>query len=346
MQNGFSFNGVHCSNFGCAYIPAPEDRFAMPEMEVSSTDVTSRDGGYYHSSRYKSREFKLKCYFEDITYETFTNMRRWLAKDKVGKLVFDTRPDVYYWVRPTEHINPATYSAEHGWLSQPLFSGTFTVTLTAFNPFGFMRIISYENLEDGIMTRYSGILPREMMPALPDVADTDFLVYNPGTQRCETVIELAGSAPSGLVIRNLSNGSCCKIAGLPAEGSVIIDGTLGRVSTYYNSIEEDAFELHDEGYIILESFGDVYRDVSVQATSGSNQLALIGIDASESMIGLFVYVGDEWLRITDVTDEHNIVVAKNMETDEVFTTTITGMNELSIEGTDVALTTLSVTYVP
>lgn len=243
---------------------------------MSSGDRSWGDGGYYYYSKYKVRTFGLRCFFEDITREELNQIILWLSKDSCGKLIFDDRKDVYYMVRPAGVTDLEPFGVRHGWMNQMTYSGTFTCQMTAYDPLGVMNISS---TEDGAMTEdysYCGILPSSMMPPEPVTTDTSFLIYNCGTNRCEPVIELAGSAPSGVTIRNLSNGTTCTLVALPEEGTVRIDGAIGKVTVVTEGGEEEAFELHDDGYISLESYGVIFRDVIVQTTAGSNLLTVTG----------------------------------------------------------------------
>lgn len=248
----------------------------MPGVEVSSENRSWMDGGYYYNSKYQIRTFNLKCFFEDITREELNQILLWLSKDSCGKLVFDDKKDVYYMVRPSGLTNLEPYGVRHGWMNQVTYSGTFTAVMTAYDPLGVMDITSVEDEALGTDYSYCGILPASMMPPEPTVSDTSFLVYNCGTHRCEPVIELKGSAPSGMTIRNISNGTSCALVGLPEEGIVRVDGRLGLVAVVTEGGEEDAFELHDDGYITLESYGTIYRDVVIQTTSESNRLTVAG----------------------------------------------------------------------
>ena len=137
MTDGFSYGGVHCSKYNITYIPDAKDNwFSSPSFSVYEEEVTRRDGGYYYGNSVKIRKFTLKCYFEEITREMREEIRNWLDRNTKGKLVFDDRPYVYYNVRPTNVTTGEIYPllTKHG----EVFSGTFTATFSAYDPFGYV----------------------------------------------------------------------------------------------------------------------------------------------------------------------------------------------------------------
>ncbi len=57
-MQGFSFAGMHSSQFGCCYIPSPLDQGReMPGFVVEDIEVDGRDGEYYVGNRVKPRDF-------------------------------------------------------------------------------------------------------------------------------------------------------------------------------------------------------------------------------------------------------------------------------------------------
>ncbi len=106
-----------------------------------------------------------------------------------------------------------------------LFSGTFEACFTAYDPFGKMLRTAYADAPMEGELEATGILPAAMMPPAPVVAGGSFLIYNPGTERAQTVICLAGDAGDGILIRNLTTGQRCKIIDLRLgsllEGAVL-----------------------------------------------------------------------------------------------------------------------------
>lgn len=71
----------------------------------------------------------------------------------------------------------------------------------------------------------TGILPAAMMPPASTVTGGSYLIYNPGTERAQTVIRVTGDAGDGVLIRNLTTGQRCKIVNL-RPGSLLEGAVL------------------------------------------------------------------------------------------------------------------------
>jgi len=125
---------------------------------------------------------------------------------------------VTYSVHPVKAISPKLYIDNNN--GRDLYSGTFTITFVANEPFGKLnkKAADGEVDYDGSM-RDTGMIPAEMMPPDPAVDDTQFLLYNCGTEKAHTVLRIAGSVDStdGLTIRNNTNGTMCRIIGLDSS---------------------------------------------------------------------------------------------------------------------------------
>ena len=212
-MDGFTFAGVHSSALGCWYRPAAKARGDdMPDFEISDLNPESRDGGYYIGSRVRPREFDLDCYFEDVTEETLVGIYRWLRRDTAGRLIFDSKPFIYYDVILSKRISITLY--DHAEDGVKKYSGTFTASFTCYEPFGKLLQLSYEDAATQRELICTGILPTRMMPEAPGVASRRFLLYNPGTERAHTILRLAGNVGDGMLIRNLTTGQRCKVIGL------------------------------------------------------------------------------------------------------------------------------------
>ena len=156
------------------------------------------DGGYYYGSHLKIRTFVLDCFFEDLTETQLRKLSRWLDRKTAGPLVFDARPHVKYMVRPSKPFEPELYEHVLEGNGYPTYSGTFSMTFTAPDPFGYLTDISHASEEDvAAMRSYCGVLREDQMPKEPDGSTETFLVYNCGTEPCGLNIALCGRAPNG-----------------------------------------------------------------------------------------------------------------------------------------------------
>lgn len=286
-MSGFSYNGIHCSTYQCEYIPDEKDRwFVESAYKVFDNDVAWKHGGYYYGSRAKVRQFKLKCYFEEITTATREKIRRWLSRDTSGKLIFDDRPFVYYNVRPADVPAGEIYN------DTGKYSGTFTITFNAYNPFGYLSRKSNTGDEDDYAEDYCGIIPASMMPAPPTVDSRSFMVYNPGTECCGLDLKIAGSASNPIRFINKRNGSNCVISSFPETGLLEIHGDTAFVAYKLNEVSttlDNGFAYHDKGFVRLEPC-ETNTGVSYTAEQNGSMYDITpsGVPITEDMVGAYL----------------------------------------------------------
>lgn len=193
---------------------------------------------------------------------------------------------------------------------------------------------------------YCGMLEKDEMPEDPSVNTRDFLIYNPGTETCETLIRIGGSAgEDGVTITNNTNGSECKLLSLPSSGYLEIDSFHGTVVHVEGDNRTLDFEYHDEGYLTLASYGKRTDEVMATTQSGSATVTQANCKIDDSLIGKYIRLGNAWLKI-EATDEDTVTVSSALAKSETVITKITGMNEISISGSNLNLTKLEIDYYP
>ena len=349
MMTGFTYNGIHSSEFFCKYIPDSEAKFNdKADFEIMDEDIAWQDGGCYYGNRIQSREFKLECFFEDITAETKERMMQWQDRKTDGRLIFDERPYIYYNVRPSKKPTGKMYTTHHDGFLPDTYSGTQTITFKAYDPYGYMLYSAYDDIDIEGAQKYSGILHVSEMPTPPSTASKSFQLYNCGTETCNTVIRIAGTAPNGLVIKNKTNDQMCSILSLPAAPSYLeIDSQAGTVKTQSNTTDEGtlAFELHDEGYITQEPCGQLWDAVTVSYSSGSKTVTLMTREADPSQVGKYIRLDDKWILISSV-DGNTLTLNSAPTTSGAEKTRIVTMNDILITGDGFSLTKLEIEYVP
>ena len=206
-----------------------------------------------------------------------------------------------------------------------------------------MAYISYDAIDEDGAESHCGILKKGEMPSPIEPAAGTYLVYNPGTEPCGATIRIAGRAPNGLMIEN-SFGDKCKILSLPESGYLEIDGNSGTVKAM--PADELAFEYHDEGYIQLAPCTPYERDVVVSYMPDSNVVSFMTKTTSSSMVGRYIRLAGEWVKIVSLLSENDVVVSKRMPYHNTEQTMITTMNELTISGDELSLTMFELDYVP
>ena len=341
---GFTYNGKHTDDLKVKYIPDAIERGDFyADFETIHIERSWFAGGEYFKSRVKTRVFELSCYYEQITREDREAILRWLDRRTSGELIFDERPYASYRVHPTKKIEFKDYLQRINDID--LFSGTFTITFSAFYPFAKLLYETSDALESNYICE-TNLLPRSMMPPVVAVNDTEFLVYNPGTEIGHSVIQFAGSTGSNdFVIRNVTTGDVCVIRrGLNTADDVHyeLNSKLGRAEDVERGYRTLNFVFHDEGYITFAPCEVVIRDAVVETTSGKREVVSDGL-FDESLIGKYIYLDSGWRYIGDVLDENTLTTNINAASTGTFITSIVTMNRLTVtKASDAFVETLKV----
>lgn len=273
---GFKYNGKHSSELNVQYIPDASARGDFHvDFEVLDMDKAWFPGGEYYQTRVKSKVISLDCYYERVTIETRENIIKWLDRRTSGELIFDDRPYAIYHVYPTKKIEFKDYRQND--MDQELYSGTFTITFTAYHPFADLNLDTVDTFGIDIKNRLkaeTGYAPNTLMPISIDPSSVDFCVYNPGTEIGHSVIRFAGSVGSSdFTIYNATTGDKFTLkAGLTTiEGEYLeIDSKTGRVERVYGDIRTIDFMYHENGYITFAPHKEKPISVRVDITSGSD----------------------------------------------------------------------------
>lgn len=346
-MDGFTYNGIHSSTFNCYYIPDESALFdTKADFEVYDSEPAWQHGGQYFGTRLKSRTFSLSCFFEDISQETKEKMMLWQDRKTSGLQVFDERPFVYYKVHPTKKLTGKIYQHQTPGYGITQYSGTFTITFTAYDPFGYQTEKCYEDYDMSGIHQYCGILEKNEMPKEPLPTDRSIMVYNCGTERCGAVIRIGGTAPNGQTITNMTNNNVCKLLTLPPESTYQeLDSDAGTVKKIEGMNVTDAYEYHDEGYITLEPCGFNYDDITVSYEKDSNKIMSLDRTLDSSYVGKYLWLSGAWYRIISVLAD-GIVLNGRLKESGMEKVHFVTMNLQNITGADINLNKLEIDYRP
>lgn len=331
-MEGFIYNGVHSDDMKVVYIPdasARGDFFA--DYEVIDNEKSWNDGGEYYRPRIKSRKHELDCYYEDITIAEKERILRWLDCRKSGELIFDNRPYARYYVCPTKKIEFKDYLQSS--VDEKLYSGTFTITFTAYDPFADLIWDTLDDHDDNAQViEETGLIPSAYMP--PAIGVGGGLVYNPGTELGHSIIRFAGKTGlSDLKIYNAANGGEFILkAGLETGKNEYMEclSKTGRILRVGDGKPKVDFAWHDGGYITFEPFGSIVRDVLIITTKGSKNIQSGYEIFDGSMVGKYIYANGKYRYISEVLSPMEIVVNTPLEATTAEMSIITSMNYITI----------------
>ena len=159
-------------------------------------------------------------------------------------------PFVYWNVKVGKSVPGQEYFAEDK------YSGTFEITFTAHDPFGYLMRKYNTGSESDNAGDYCGLISQSEMPAAPTTSGTSFNVYNPGTEPCGLDIRISGSTSNPIMFQNETNSTRCIIRDLPTNNVILdLDGDTGLSQVFINAAAttgEIAFSYHDRGFVRLE----------------------------------------------------------------------------------------------
>lgn len=309
--SGFTYNGKHTSTMKLIYVPGPEDRGDFySDYKVISQERSWYPGGEYFHSRVGSREFTLSCFYDMITRAEREAILRWFDRRTSGNLVFDERPYVSYFVRPTKVSKFKDYKET----MDGYYSGTFTVTLTAFDPYGTLEATNLAGVPDWA----DAIKAETYMPyRRSDATDTyttssiAFWIYNPGTEVSDTKVRIrcnTGSQP--LTITNVTTGQKFTLkAGLTMESGEYYSAysETGRlIHEKPDGGEQLDFSFHDDGFLKLAPMMPIAEGIDVSISGTTLTTSTAGFEFNESFVNTTIpYYPDDpatqstkWPRVT------------------------------------------------
>ena len=251
-------------------------------------------------------------------------------------------------MRPVKRVEIRQYT--HRVDEADRYSGTFTISFRCYDPFGRLLRTAYEGSCGEAELIQTGILPVHMMPPAPALTDRQCLLYNCGTERAHTRIQLAGDVGEGLVIDNVTTGQQCRIVGLKADeippGAYIeADSFTGQVWLVMGEERELAFHYHDLGYIMLAPCTPFIRSMGMRYTAGERQIEADGAFLPH-MAGQFVYLDNAWRKIHRVESAHIAHLTQPLTVTGWTDTPVAAMNEIWLRGENIDLTEFKIEYAP
>lgn len=353
IRGGFSFCGVDIAELGLSYAPDKEDTYVYRPADINIHEETfdGHDGSYFYGVSKRPKEFILRCYFEDSAIDRGIMERIYslFKTGKSGKLVFNRRPWCFYYATVT--------SLPHPELSNYL-NGLITITMKASYPFARSDCMYSEpdDVQHELVMRSTAMVDQEEMVPQTSFSDisgrTSIILHNPGTERAPVSIMLSGDVGMGVTVRNNTTKQECKIVAMNSthpgfDRYVYIDGINGNTITINEDGSEPAsgFVYHDSGFIQLESAYPCIRKVFLEETRSSTVEVVNTI--YDDVTGQYIYIDNQWCKILEQIDDHNLRLDRSVSTENSAGTIITRMNEIEIIPTDtINISRISFLYKP
>jgi len=339
MAGGFSFCGTDIATLGLEYAPDLEDVFVYRPASFESYIETyeGHNGGYYYGSWYSPKEFTLRCFFEDsrIDKGIMSQVFNLFRKGKSGKLIFDKRPWCYYTATVTDPVEFDLKNYENG---------VVTIKMKAFYPFARSDIIVHtraQKYHDDLMNN-SAVFEKEEMDK--DREFTNLIVYhsnplqiklaNPGQEYAALGVALAGDVGEGVIISNNTTGQSMKLVAItnavtPEGKEVVVDPISGKTIVSGNGENKINFLYHDYGFLSLAPSFPAIRNVFINYNN--DYIIEILNMLHQDIVGKYIFIVDEWVKITEQIDLHHFKTNKVIEGTGNEKTMIIPMNEITID---------------
>ena len=330
MQCSFSFCGKNVEDIGLKYAPDNADTYvyATSTYNVAEQDTDSQDGGHFYGATLKTKQFVLRCYYENthVSDGLMSRIQAMFKRGRTGKLVFSNRPWLYYIATVTSLDVSRMINSRNG---------IVTIQMKAYYPYALTDYTLVPNDENQFdIASNSALFETAIAPVTTFnslTSQTTILLYNGGTERASVNVGIAGNVGTGISIYNRTTKQECDFVGLNGGSSshyVICNGRTGNV--YWSDTGENAFIYHDGGFIELEPSYPIDRTMQVSvASQGTTVTAIYGSFDSE-MIGKYIYLDGAFRKIVNVTSETELTVNATIQPIASVNSPVVTMNEIVI----------------
>lgn len=326
-MQGFTLNERHCErDMKIKYIPDAEDRAGfVADIDLQATQDSTRDGMVTHTIRRKEKDFKLSCFFEELSVDELRDIERWLHEP--GELIFDHISFCSWYVIPNKEPDISKWPT---WKSgRKVWSGTMTIYLIAPNPNAKLLM---KNASSSMSDEYkqTGLLTSIYSTVNPSPDTTEFFVYNPGNVACGLSIRVSGNAGIGLTFTNRTNNSKCTFKGF-SDLTVTADGETLRMIRHLEGGDRFAYEYHDDGYIWLSPCAPYEKQITVSYQSGSDTINSSSGKFRKCMEGQYAWIGGGWMKIVSVQNSQTAKLEAAASSSGSEATVIATVNRITVE---------------
>ena len=350
----FTFCGISAADCGLIYVPKAENIFVWDSNYTThSLEVDGHDGGYWYGSTVKPKTFDLDCYFEDITSLQIKKAQTLFNRGRTGELIFSDRPFLAYTATVTEWSRPEIYG---------LKNGLITLHLTAYYPFALMDRLFVADFEEygseyeELVRDSTGVLteaktPVNIIDTTPALTTaTQFFLYNPGDEKADTIIRIAGDVGTGVSIYNAATKQTCTIKGITkaltstAGKWLEIDSGTGKVYLTNGTTPVMSFLYHDNGFVQLEGAAPINREITISYIG--NVVSSNG-EFTPDMENKYILINGTWRKITDYFNADDMKINYTFGAPGAAVSDIATMNVVTVTPvTTMEITKLEFYYYP
>lgn len=152
---GFTFGGVHSSELGLMRV-SDGSRYntdLLPPLQDKTAQVNGRDGAVYFGSQYNTRPIKVPVAFDNMTEESFNQLKRLLQDKKPKYLWFDETPYKQWLVKTAnaQSFKWVCFDESHNGKEKRIYKGEGTLEFSCFSPYAESRVAFLDEPVDKII---------------------------------------------------------------------------------------------------------------------------------------------------------------------------------------------------
>ena len=289
----FVFDGIDSTQIGVVSVSdgSTYDTPILPTFTDNSLEVDGYDGRYYFNTRITQKDFTYNCFIDNLSAFQFDQLKSWIRKKKIGKLIRPEEPYRYYWVKVSSVDNLGNIPLTHPDTGGVSYTGNFSVTFTTIGQscgYGMfyyqddLKYYEYRDIFDGTQDYYydTGLLYKEEMLPLhvTRTAGTwDPQIYNPGTYRSKIRLQITPSADIASGVITLTNETIGDVGivnlnNLKKGDNLVIDWgnntyTLNDNIDYTENVHGDIMYLQPRNYVEKLDNASIANDGNVTSIS-------------------------------------------------------------------------------
>lgn len=156
---GFTFGGVHSSELGLMRVSdgSRYNEDLLPPLQDKTVQVNGRDGAVYFGSQYNTRPIKVPVAFDNMTEDSFKQLKRLLQDKKPKYLWFDETPYKQWLVKAAnaQNFKWVCFDESHNGKEKRIYKGEGTLEFSCFSPYAESRVTFLDDEVDQVIYRYN-----------------------------------------------------------------------------------------------------------------------------------------------------------------------------------------------
>lgn len=156
---GFTFGGVHSSELGLMRVSdgSRYNEDLLPPLQDKTAQVNGRDGAVYFGSQYNTRPIKVPVAFDNMTEDSFKQLKRLLQDKKPKYLWFDETPYKQWLVKSAnaQSFKWVCFDESHNGKEKRIYKGEGTLEFSCFSPYAESRVTFLDDEVDQVIYRYN-----------------------------------------------------------------------------------------------------------------------------------------------------------------------------------------------